>query len=642
MIAEKRLPTVEDLLALKSVSDAQMSPDGQAVAFVVGDSYKEKDAKTIKSQIWLVEASGGGARPFTSGPRSDILPRWSPDGRTLAFLSDRTEENKYQIHLLPAAGGEARALTEVKGSVSAFAWSPNGRSIAYLMNDPETEEEKKREEEKDDAIEFEARPKYSRLWVIDVASRETREVTHGPIQVWEFSWSADGEHFALLVSDSPEEWAWYQARLARVPAAGGQPATIYTTPKQLARPLWSPDGHEIAFISCIWSDRGVVAGDIYVIPAEGGEAHNLTEGRPISATWMDWERDERSLLVMAYEDGETGLYRLERATSELRQLWREPVGVTDRWWQQYSRSADGQTLAVVREEAAHPRDVWLGRLGAGERVAWHQLTHLHPQVAELALGETEVLRWHGPDGLAIQGLLIKPVSYEPGRRYPLVTYVHGGPAALWGHRFYLSPGWPQLLAAHGFAVLLPNPRGSVGWGTAFTAANQGDLGGRDWHDILAGVDACIAAGIADPERLGICGWSYGGFMTAWAVTQTDRFKAAVMGAGISDWLSFHGTSNLPTWDVQAYQADPYDPEGPFVRFSPITYVHQVKTPTLILHGEKDPYVPVGQAYQFLRALKELGVPVELVVYPREGHGILEKAHVRDQLERIVAWFEKTL
>lgn len=642
MSSEKRLTTVEDLLTLKSVSDAQVSPDGRLVAFVVGDSYKEKDAKTIKSQVWLVEAPGGEARPFTSGPRSDILPRWSPDGRTLAFLSDRVEEDRYQIYLLPAAGGEARPLTEVKGSVSAFSWSPDGRSIAYLMNDPETEEEKKREEEKDDAIEFEARPKYSRLWVVDVASSETHAVTPGPIQVWEFNWSADGNHFALLVSDSPEEWAWYRARLARVPAAGGQPITIYTTHKQLARPLWSPDGHEIAFISCIWSDRGVVAGDIYVIPAEGGEARNLTEDRPISATWMDWEGDGRSLLVMAYEDGETGLYRLERATNELRQLWREPVGVTDRWWQQYSRSADGQTLAVVREDAAYPRDVWLGRLGAGERVAWHQLTHLHPQVAELALGETEVLRWHGPDGLAIQGLLIKPVSYEPGRRYPLVTYVHGGPAALWGHRFYLSPGWPQLLAAHGFAVLLPNPRGSVGWGAAFTTANQGDLGGHDWQDILAGVNACIAAGIADPERLGICGWSYGGFMTAWAVTRTDRFKAAVMGAGISDWLSFHGTSNLPTWDAQAYQADPYDPEGPFVRFSPITYVHQVKTPTLILHGEKDPYVPVGQAYQFFRALKELGVPVELVIYPREGHGILEKAHVRDQLERIVAWFEKML
>ena len=273
---------------------------------------------------------------------------------------------------------------------------------------------------------------------------------------------------------------------------------------------------------------------------------------------------------------------------------------------------------------------------------WKQLTQMNPQAADLKLGELEQLHWKSRDGLEIQGYLIKPPGYIANQSYPLIVWVHGGPAGIFGPRYYALNSYFQLLAANGFMVLLPNPRGSVGWGTAFTESNVGDMGGMDWQDIMAGVDYCIAQGFADQNRLGLAGWSYGGFMTAWGITQTDRFKAAMMGAAITDWLSFHGTSNLAVWDQVANDASPYEQGGPYDKFSPMNYIARVKTPTLILHGEADPYVPVSQGYEVFRALKDLGVETEMIVYPREGHHFDEKNHQLDLMRRIVEWFKKHL
>jgi dipeptidyl aminopeptidase/acylaminoacyl peptidase len=300
-------------------------------------------------------------------------------------------------------------------------------------------------------------------------------------------------------------------------------------------------------------------------------------------------------------------------------------------------SRDQKTIAVAREDVYHPRDVWIAHLS--ESVEWKQLTWMNPQTEEIALGETESIRWQAPDGWEIQGFLIKPLNYEKGKRYPLITNVHGGPSWYFGYRYY-GFGTLHMLAARGYAVLLPNPRGSVSWGTAFTESNVGDMGGKDFGDILAGIDSLIAQGIADANRLGIMGGSYGGFMVAWAVTQTDRFRAAVNLFGITNWLSFHGTSNLAAWDAIHLAADPYAVNGTYAQFSPMTHVQRVKTPTLILQGEIDPYVPASQSYEFFRALKDHKVETELVVYPREKHGFVEKKHYVDSIKRIVEWFER--
>jgi dipeptidyl aminopeptidase/acylaminoacyl peptidase len=623
------------------VSQAQISPDGTEVAFVAGEPMK-MNGQTARARIWLVPTDGGPAREFSVGPSVDTAPRWSPDGESLAFLSDRdSDDDQLQVYLLSRRGGEGVCLTSLEGRVGVgrnadpLLWSPDGSSLGFLMRDPDTEAERQRRRERDDAVEFEENPKFTRLWVLDLATRQVRVVSPAGLQVWEFAWSPDGDYAALVVSDSPEEWSWYRARVARVRVADGEVQTLHASQRQVARPIYSPDQRAIAFISSVLSDRGVVGGDVLVVAAEGGEPRNLTRNLTASPAWLEWSEDSRSLLVLAHEDGGTCMFRIDHETGARRDLWSGRFGVAEWSWPRFSRAKDG-SIAVVREDARSPANVWLARPTEAE-VAWTRLTSLNAHAADFLVGEVDSVRWAAPDGREIQGFVVQPVGYEAGRSYPLVTWVHGGPTATYAAR-YLATQWAAMLAGRGIAAFLPNPRGSVGQGREFAEANVGDMGGKDLGDILAGIDHLVATGLADPERLGIGGWSYGGFLTCWAITQTDRFKAAVMGAGICDWLSFHGTSHLGGWDAAHYAADPYERGGPLERFSAIHQVKRVRTPTLIVHGEVDRDVPVSQSYEFHRALKDHGVPTRLVVYPREGHGIAEKAHVVDLGRRIQEWF----
>jgi dipeptidyl aminopeptidase/acylaminoacyl peptidase len=661
MISSKRPITPEDMADFVHLSDVQISPDGALVAFVAGDYFKV-DSASAKRQIWLAPTSAGAPRPFTGGSRTDNTPRWSPDGRTLAFLSDRLEDGQAQIYLLERDGGEARRLTNLQGAINELEWSPDGTQLAFLLTDPATEEEQRRKQAKDDAIEVERNHKWRRVWTVDVASGATRQITSGDAQVWEFSWAPDGG-FALLVGSEPYEWSWFVARLARVGSDGGLPETIYSVAeKQFASPRVSPDGTQMAFLSCIWSDRGVNGGDVFVMPLAGGAPRNLTAGYAGSIWWIQWSADGAALDYIAYEDGEAAIGRIDVATGARSTRWKGAAGFSESAGSRYI-ARDTGAIAVLREDATRPLDLWLappttddrrpttdassssvvsGRSSAVD-LKWKQLTQFHLQLCSLALGETRVLRWQGSDGMAMQGLLILPVGYQEGQRAPLITWVHGGPAWLYTHCFYGAGRYPQqMFAGAGYAVLLANPRGSAGWGVEFTEANIGDFGGCDYEDIIAGVDHVIALGIADPARLGIGGWSYGGFMTAWAVTQTNRFKAAMMGAGICNWLSFHGVAEVGTWDQISYRASPYEQGGRYDRFSAIHYVDRVITPTVIVHGADDIIVPVGQSYEFFRALKDHGVPTELVVYPREPHGFRERGHNIDRLRRFLAWFQRYL
>jgi dipeptidyl aminopeptidase/acylaminoacyl peptidase len=662
MSSPKRPITPEDMADFVHLSDVQISPDGGLVAFVAGDYFKV-DSASAKRRIWVVPADTGEPRPVTGGPRTDDTPRWSPGGRTLAFLSDRLENGRPQIYLLDinsVASGEARQLTNLQGTISELEWSPEGTQLAFLLTDPETAEEQRRKQAKDDAIEVERNHKWRRVWTVEVASGATRQITSGDAQIWEFSWAPDGG-FVLLVGAEPYEWSWFVARLARVSAAGGLPETIYSVPeKQFASPRVSPDGTHVAFLSCIWSDRGINGGDVFVMPLAGGAARNLTAGYAGSIWWLQWSADGEALDYIAYEDGEAVIGRLDLATGGRSKRWQGAVAFGESASSRYIARNTG-AIAVLREDTARPLDVWLVPQGMGDGECgmedsspspiphppspgqWQQRTQFHSQLCGLALGETRVLRWRGSDGMAMQGLLILPVGYQEGQRVPLITWVHGGPAWLYTHSFYGAGRYPQqMFAGAGYAVLLANPRGSAGWGVEFTEANIGDFGGCDYEDIITGIDHVIALGIADPERLGIGGWSYGGFMTAWAVTQTNRFKAAMMGAGICNWLSFHGVAEIGTWDQISYRASPYEQGGRYDRFSAIHYVDRVDTPTLIVHGADDIIVPVGQSYEFFRALKDHGVPTELVVYPREPHGFRERGHNIDRCRRFLAWFQRYL
>ncbi|MBI3733958.1 MAG: S9 family peptidase, partial [Chloroflexi bacterium] len=613
------------------------------------DRYKS-DSKTPKSQVWAVSTSGGDAHALTAGPRSDHTPRWSPDGRWLAFLSDRLEDGQLQVYVLPRHGGEALPLTQVSGDIQDLKWSADSQHVYFLKTDGLTAEEKQRDAAKDDAIEFEEHPKFARVYVVGVKDKQARPLTHpseperAQFHAWEFDASPDGKQLAFAAGSNPFEWSWYQSWLAvSLVADGGgktETRTLHQSKRSLARPLFSPDGKWVAFLTGTWSDRGVTSGDLYVAPASGdGPARNLVPDYGGSISWMEWSPDSSSLLFLALENVRSTFAEVNVATGHITKLWSGEVAIANPNQQVFSVTTGRQALAVVRESATEPRDVWLATR-RGDALEWSKLTNLFPQIGEFALPQMESIEWQGADGWPIQGFLVMPVGYQHGRRYPLVTLVHGGPTSAYTYAFSLTNRWVALLAARGIAVLMPNPRGSIGWGMNFAEANLGDMGGKDFQDIMAGVDACVASGIADEHRLGISGWSYGGFMTMWAVSQTGRFKVAMAGAGISNWKSFHGLTKYPTWDALFYGADPYDgdKEAAYELFSPLTYIKRIKTPTLIIHGERDPDVPVGQSYEFHRALKDHGVETQLVIYPRERHGFVEQMHLLDLWRRIAQWF----
>lgn len=642
--------TLADVFETKIISDTQVSPDGQCVAFVVSDAYKG-DTPSPKSQIWIVNADGSDAHPFTTGPRSDHSPRWSPDGEWLAFLSDRmNDKGTDELFLLSRHGGEAKRLFEAKSGVGGqtrgmpYKWSADSKQIAVLTTDPETDEEQKLKEQKIDPILFERDHKFDRVWIADTTTGASRCITTEAMQVWEFDWASEAGRLALIVSEEPYEWSWYHARLAVV--AEGEPIrTLYDpAPRQVAGPTLSPDGSQIAFTQSVWSDRGSVGGDLMIVDVKGGAPRALSEGYDASVTWAVWMPNGKSLLALAnmHDGARVEQWQVEDAPAHHRLLWADEVAIADPFWAKFSGDHTLRTLAFARESKDEPRQVWIARRDH-DSLDWTCLTSFHKHFDEITPVQSKRIQWQGAEGWEVDGYLLLPADYDPtkGKTYPLFTWVHGGPTSLFMSRYWNSMPFGYY-AAKGFVVFLPNPRGSTGRGLKFAEANVGDMGGQDFADIMAGIEYVLQSGVGNPEKLAIGGWSYGGFMTAWAVTQTDQFKAAVMGAGICNWLSFHGNSKLCEWDRIHYNANPYELHSTFERFSPLTYIENVKTPTLIIHGEKDWDVPPSQGYEFFRALKQHNVPTELRVYPREPHGFREKAHQRNWIEYAVNWLERWL
>ncbi|HEX4715149.1 MAG TPA: S9 family peptidase [Ktedonobacteraceae bacterium] len=572
---------------------------------------------------------------MTAGPKDDVSPRWSPDSQQIAYVSTgEGEKEKPQLHIIAAHGGEAWRVCTMPNGVSDPEWAPDGSRIAFLSLEGE-------EPQSDPLIAVPAR--HRRLWIARPGFDIPEPVTPDNLTVWEYAWSPDGKQIAVYYSTRPDETDWYNGQVGIVPAGGGAVRRISQLVGQASSLTWLPDGRRVAYVTGNWSDRGLVGGDLFVQAIEGGEAHNLTPNGEISLSWCRWSLDGKRLLYATWSGVTHQIGLLNEHDASMKTLADDFV-IGERFGPRFSTTPDLRGMAVTHSTHEHPYDVWFGELtGEGNAISgieWRQLTRLNPIAEEtLAIAPTARLRYESVDGWQIDALFTSPLRHEGDTPPPLVVHVHGGPSAAyvdsWG-------GWAQVLASAGFAVLESNIRGSQGRGTTFSDAVLGDMGGKDFQDIMCGIDDLIQRGLVDANHVGIMGWSYGGFMTAWAVTQTNRFKAAMMGAGVCDFHSFHAQTNIPDWDRRFIGVDILEHPEVYRERSAITYAARVTTPTLILHGEKDKCVPVNQAHAFQRALNERGVPTELVVYPREGHGPKEKSHLRDLEERLVRWFKQYL
>ncbi len=619
-------------------ADVQLSPDGALIAYVVRPV--SRSGQYWESAIWVVPWSGGEPRQFTSGLWQDESPRWSPDGSRLAFLSDRAERGKLSVFVMPRDGGEAVRVFDRQGELSMLSWSPDGRSLAVLMTDPETEEEKRRREAKEDHRVWDTDYKYQRLWVIDLESGQSLVISPPDRQVRGYAWSPDGSRLAINTSPTPKiDDIFRETEVAILSRDGGELRPLFRVTGLAEDLTWSRDGEWLAYRAP--AGRVVHGEYVYARRIEGGDPVCLTAGFEGTVEALRGVGDGRALVATAFEGLDSMVYRLEwdgRRESLL------PHGPHGTFHGAVVASASGDRLAGVWSDGEHGLEVvsWALADDISLETPPQAQTHLSTRYST-GLAPTYALQWQSDPGITVQGLLVLPSSYREGERVPLIVQIHGGPTSLWSNEFLGSwHDWAQPLASLGCAVLLPNPRGSTGRGPTWANAIFGDVAGGEFRDIMSGVDAMIARGIADPERLGVCGWSWGGYMTAWTVTQTHRFKAAVMGAGLSNLISDNSLGDIPSANLSYFERSPYKDPEPYWERSPIRYVQHVRTPLLIVHGEEDRRVAVSESIQMYQALRTLGKSCELVTYPREGHTIEEYNHQRDLLGRILGWFKRHL
>jgi dipeptidyl aminopeptidase/acylaminoacyl peptidase len=620
---------------------AAISPDGKKVAWVETVIAKN-GAPTGDTTIFVAETaatSSTAPKRIAAGAYDSVHAEgsvaWSPDSKQLAFLSDVTKRGQLQLYVTSAAGGAARKLSSVKGFLQSPAWSPDGKTIAILFTEnltknagPLVAEEHPTGEIKDSFYE-------QRLALVDLATAKLRQISPADTYIYEFAWSPDAKKFVVSSALGNGDNNWWIAELSTLDPATGLMKSVYKPKFQIAQPQWSPDGSKIAFIEGLMSDEGLTGGDIHEINASGGDPENLTANRKSSPSWFTWTKQGK-ILFAEYAGGDSAIALLDPAARKSDQLWRGPERINvGGWGPTLSVAADGKSSAVVRSSFQSAPELWAGPLGD-----WKQLTRRNAGVLP-AWGEGKSLTWKN-DGNEVQGWLIYPKDFDPAKKYPLVVSVHGGPS------YAALSDWPSThdyalpLAAAGYFVLQPNPRGSYGQGEAFTRGNIKDFGYGDFRDILAGVDEAIKSAPIDPNRLGLFGWSYGGYITMWGVTQTNRFKAAVAGAGIMNWQSYYGENQIDQWMIPFFGKSVYDDPEVYAKSAPITFIKKAKTPTLVVVGDSDGECPTPQSLEFWHALKTQNVETQLVIYDHEGHMFSSTKHQRDVTQRLLAWFNAHL
>jgi dipeptidyl aminopeptidase/acylaminoacyl peptidase len=645
----------------RTVGQVAVSPDGKRLAWIQDENQGAEIRVAPLNELQKSERVTAAAKAGPHCQENEIV--WSPDAKGLAFFSDCAKAGEQaDLYLSRLDGKPARRLTELKGYADAPAFSPDGTRVAFLYVEGATRPAGALAAMKPPAgVIGEDGVEIQRIAVAAVGANKPVAptlATPANLHIFEFDWSPDSKSLAYVAADPPGENNWWVAKLYTQPFSGSPTAILAPTEVagplhglQIAVPRWSPDGKAIAFIGGLMSDQGATGGDVWIISSAGGAPRNLTQGRPTSPAWVEWASDEH-LFVNELAGGNIQLIRYHLQgdrTSPGGQInfgspiFSIPGSVGDgRMELSLSATADHALFVFRASSFDHPTEIYAAKPGTVMTSGLEgviQLSHLNDGV-EPAWGKSTSISWKS-DSFRAQGWLMAPKDFDPAKKYPLLVLVHGGPASAewsrWGGNGSLSAA---AFSALGYFVLQPNPRGSFGQGEAFTQANRKDFGYGDLRDILAGVDAVLARSPVDPGRVGITGWSYGGFMTMFAITQTNRFKAAVAGAGISDWQSYYGQNSIGEWMTPYFGASVYDDPAVYAKSSAINYIKQAHTPTLVLVGDRDGECPAPQSYEFWHALRSQHVPTQLVVYPHEGHGFVDPAHRRDVLQRAVEWFAR--
>ena len=640
---ETRLLEPEDLFELQSVSNPVISPDGGWVAYSVNSTSLEEDSS--ETRIWMASTTDDTVLPMTGEGSSAGNPQWSPDGRYLSFTASRND-GESQVWALDRRGGEAVQLTHAEQGVSDYAWSPDSSRLALVIRDPEEESEG------EDGEEEEARPwvidrlqfkrdytgyldrRRTHLFVQDVApgaEPEAVQITSGDYDDSDPVWSPDGSLIAFVSNRTEEPDAndntdiWVVA--ADNPDAGATLLQITSNPGSDTSPAWSPDGLTIAHVSVtqpeiIWYATNHLA----ISPATGGPARVLTGRIDRNVNSPRFSPDGGEVLFGLEDSGERHLASIDTSGENFRRLIEGPLSL--RGW---SQSDDGQIASLVSEPHL-PAEVFYG---AGDER--RQLTFTNrPWLDELQLAEVENAQFPSADGTEVEGFIFKPPGFDASFQYPTLLRIHGGPVAQYDFAFNFEA---QLFAANGYVVVMTNPRGSSGYGQDFSHAIWADWGVRDFEDVMAGVDYAIEQGYADPDRLGVGGWSYGGILTNYVITKSDRFKGAITGASMALYRANYGHDHYQLeWEGEV--GLPWENAEAWERMSPFNFVANVVTPTLIMGGDHDWNVPIQNSEQLYQALRRLGVETQLVVYPNEHHGIRKPAFQLDRLERYLAWYGK--
>ncbi len=633
-VAQKKGMTAEAVADLQRVGQTALHPDGKTIAYTVVKPRSDADAYGSDYQeVWVSDINGSDPRQFTpSGMRSSSIA-WSPDGRYLTFLGVRKAfSDKGQIYKVPLNGGATLPITDHPETIARYAWSPDGKSIAFMSTDGKSPEQMSDEKAGKDWIVYDHNPLVSRLWVYDVASGESRSLSGDDLFVSNFTWSPNSKSIAFqAASEAGIDATMMFSKMYQVSLADDKTTDLAATVGKMGPMAYSPNGAWLAFLNAVdLSDP--LAQSLFVVSTNGGEAKNLSGDIERSATGISW-LNNKTILLQENAGTASALSRVDAKSGK-----RKAVDLGGLILGSVSSHAASGRVAVAAASPNHPPELFTGNASKGQ---FKRLTNHNPQLADYDLARQEVVTWEAKDGLKIEGVLTYPLNYTAGQAYPLILQIHGGPEGVSLNGWNTRPTYPvQVLAANGYMVLEPNYRGSGGRGVAFTKADHDDLGGKEFEDVLAGIDALVERGLVDNDRVGTAGWSYGGYFSAWAATKhSERFKAASAAAGLTNWISFSGTTDIPhEMALVHWNSYWYDQRDLHWERSPLYHIQNAKTPTLVVHGLKDLRVHPEQSMQLYSALKLTGTPSKLIMYPREPHGILERAHRIHYIENLIEWF----